>query len=39
MKIIDGKAVAEKVINECKDEIAELKKKGGYSWLGSGFDR
>lgn len=28
MKIIDGKAVAEKVINECKDEIAELKKKG-----------
>ena len=28
MKIIDGKVVAEKVINECKDEIAELKKKG-----------
>jgi len=28
MKIIDGKAVAEKVINECKDEIVELKKKG-----------
>ena len=28
MKIIDGKAVAEKVINECKDEIATLKAKG-----------
>lgn len=28
MKIIDGKAVAEKVINECKEEIAVLKRKG-----------
>ena len=28
MKIIDGKVVAEKVINECKDEIAVLKEKG-----------
>ena len=28
MKIIDGKAVAEKVINECKEEIAVLKQKG-----------
>jgi len=28
MKIIDGKAVAEKVINECKEEIAGLKQKG-----------
>jgi len=28
MKIIDGKAVAEKVINECKEEIAVLKEKG-----------
>ena len=28
MKIIDGKAVAEKVINECKVEIAALKDKG-----------
>ena len=28
MKMIDGKAVAEKVINECKDEIATLKAKG-----------
>ncbi len=28
MKKIDGKVVAEKVINECKDEIATLKAKG-----------
>lgn len=28
MKIIDGKAVAEKVINECKAEIAILKARG-----------
>ncbi len=28
MKIIDGKAVADKVINECKSEIAVLKEKG-----------
>ncbi|MGJ8654858.1 MAG: bifunctional methylenetetrahydrofolate dehydrogenase/methenyltetrahydrofolate cyclohydrolase FolD [Akkermansiaceae bacterium] len=28
MKKIDGKAVAEKVISECKDEIAVLKAKG-----------
>ena len=28
MKNIDGKAVAEKVINECKEEIAVLKEKG-----------
>lgn len=28
MKNIDGKAVAEKVLNECKDEIADLKAKG-----------
>ena len=28
MKIIDGKAVAEKVINECKVEITALKDKG-----------
>lgn len=28
MKKIDGKAVAEKVINECKEEIAVLKAKG-----------
>jgi len=28
MKNIDGKAVAEKVINECKEEIAGLKQKG-----------
>ncbi|MFT6792142.1 MAG: methylenetetrahydrofolate dehydrogenase (NADP+)/methenyltetrahydrofolate cyclohydrolase [Rubritalea sp.] len=28
MKQIDGKAVAEKVINECRDEIAVLKARG-----------
>ncbi|MFT5632919.1 MAG: methylenetetrahydrofolate dehydrogenase (NADP+)/methenyltetrahydrofolate cyclohydrolase [Rubritalea sp.] len=28
MKKIDGKAVAEKVINECRDEIAVLKARG-----------
>jgi methylenetetrahydrofolate dehydrogenase (NADP+)/methenyltetrahydrofolate cyclohydrolase len=28
MKIIDGKAVAEKVINECREEIAVLKERG-----------
>lgn len=28
MKIIDGKTVAEKVINECKEEIEVLKAKG-----------
>jgi methylenetetrahydrofolate dehydrogenase (NADP+) / methenyltetrahydrofolate cyclohydrolase len=28
MKIIDGKAVAEKVINECKNEITILKARG-----------
>ena len=28
MKIIDGKAVAEKVINECREEIATLKQNG-----------